>query len=62
MAHTLEIRVITEDGELVSTDTDFREDAAYDWFDTVLRTSEAGEVVQLIDNSDDRVLHEQRVG
>lgn len=62
MSHTLQIRVITEDGELVSEDSDFREDAAYDFMDTVAMTSDRGEVVQLIDTADDRVLSEIRVG
>lgn len=57
--HNLEIRVITEDGILVSSDTDFAEDAQYDHFAEVLRNAEENEVVQLIDNSDDRVIAEE---
>lgn len=60
--HTLVIRVLSEDGELLDTIDDFREDACYDFFDTVLRTSDHGEVVQLIDTSDDRVMTERIVG
>lgn len=57
--HNLEVRVITEDGILVLSDTDFAEDAQYDWFAEVLRNAEENEVVQLIDNSDDRVIAEE---
>lgn len=57
--HTLEVRVITEDGILVLSDTDFAEDAQYDWFEEVLRNAEENEVVQLIDNSDDSVIIEK---
>lgn len=60
--HTLVIRVLSEDGELLDTSDDFREDACYDFFDTVLKSNAHGEVVQLIDTSDDRVMAEQIVG
>jgi hypothetical protein len=60
--HTLVIRVLSEDGEVLATDNDFREDACYDFFDTVLKCSSRGEVVQLIDTFDDRVMAEQIAG
>lgn len=40
-------------------DTDFSEDARFDWFDEILRQSDEGDTVQLIDTSDDRVITEQ---
>ena len=57
--HNLEVRIITEDGILVLSDTDFAEEAQYDWFAEILHNAEPGEVVQLIDNSDDRVILEE---
>lgn len=60
--HTLVIRVLTEDGELIDTTSDFAEDAAYDFFDSVVLSCATDEVVQLIDTADDRVLSERIVG
>lgn len=57
--HDFLIRVSTVDGELVTEDTDFSEDARFDWFSEVARQAEAGEVVQLISISDDRVILEE---
>lgn len=59
-SHGLTVRVITEDGELVSEDSDFSEDAKWDWFDETRRTADAGTVVQLID-SEGNVVGEERV-
>lgn len=53
------IRILSEDGEVILEDTDFAEDARFDWFDENLRQATAGETVQLIDTSDDRVLVEE---
>lgn len=61
MAHTLAVRTITSDGILVAEDTDFAEDAMYDWFEEIARQAESGEVVQLIDLSDDRVIEERLI-
>lgn len=57
--HTFLIRILSEDGEVLLEDTDFAEDARFDWFDENLRQATAGEIVQLIDTSDDRVLVEE---
>lgn len=53
------IRILSEDGEVIFEDTDFAEEARFDWFDENLRQATAGEIVQLIDTSDDRVIVEQ---
>lgn len=60
--HKFAIRVLSTDGEIISIDSDFREDARYDFFETVVNTSDAGDVVQLIDTSDDCVLAEEIAG
>lgn len=59
--HPYLIRVITADSELVLEDTDFAEDARYDWFDEIVRSSDDGEIVQLINTDDDSVMHEHIV-
>lgn len=53
------IRILSEDGEVILEDTDFAEEARFDWFDENLRQAKVGETVQLIDTSDDRVLVEE---
>lgn len=53
------IRILSEDGEVIFEDTDFAEEARFDRFDENLRQATAGEIVQLIDTSDDRVIVEQ---
>lgn len=58
--HEFMIRVITEDGELVYTDTDFNVNARWDWFGEVSRDLNEGEIAQLIDTESDYVLAEQR--
>lgn len=50
-AHTFLIRVSTADGILVGEDTDFAEDARWDWFDQTINFAAHGEVIQLIDRS-----------
>lgn len=56
--HGLTVRTISEDGMFISEDSDFSEDACYDWFNEVLRQAESGEIVQLID-SENNVLAEE---
>lgn len=60
-AHTLVIRTITIDGELVAEDTDFAEDARFEWFNEIVRQADDTDVVQLIDSADDSVLLEHIV-
>lgn len=59
MAHSLVIRIMTIDGILVSEATDFTEDTQFDRFDELAENAQAGEVVQLIELTDDRILAEQ---
>lgn len=46
--HDYSIRVITEDGILVSEDTDFSENGRWDYFLETVRQAEAREIVQLL--------------
>lgn len=56
MEHTYEVRVFTSDGILELSDTDFAEDARWDWFaETAKQYPDF--VVQLLDG--DRVLAEE---
>lgn len=57
--HSFLVRVLSKDGEVLMEDTDFSEGARFDWFDEILRQSDEGDIVQLIDTSDDRVITEQ---
>jgi len=50
-AHTFLIRISTADGILVGEDTDFAEDARWDWFDQTINFATPGEVIQLIDRA-----------
>lgn len=53
--HPYTVRTITEDGILVSEDSDFSEDARWDFFNETLRQAQAGEIVQLINDEDNRI-------
>ena len=57
--HSFVIRVFSEEGEMVLEDTDFSVDGRVDWFEEILRQSDEGEVVQLVDTSDNRVIFEK---
>lgn len=61
MTNPLEIRIFDNAGRIVSRDDDFAENAAYDWFDSKIRTGLMGETVQLIEKETSRVLAEQRI-
>lgn len=45
--HDFEVRVLTEDGEVVLSDVDFDEEARWDWFSEVAK-QHPGDVTQLI--------------
>lgn len=57
--HSFLIRILSEDGEVLLEDTDFSEDARFDWFDENHRQAAAGEVIQLIDIANDRVVEQK---
>ena len=57
--HSFLIRILSEDGEVILEDTDFSEDARFDWFEENHRQATAGEVIQLIDTANDRVIEEK---
>jgi len=57
--HNFLIRVFTTDGIFVGEDSDFAEDARFDWFEQSYAFAESGEVVQLIDSENDRVIIEK---
>jgi len=57
--HNFLIRTFTTDGILVGEDADFAEDARFDWFEQSVDFAESGEVVQLIDTENDRVVVEK---
>lgn len=58
--HSYEIRILSEDGELLLEDTDFAEDARFIWFDQILMESaDPGQTVQLIEKTDGTIVEEQ---
>lgn len=57
-AYNYLIRTMTVDGELVGEETNFVEEAMYEYFWQFSKLIKPGEVAQLIDISDDRVLSE----
>ncbi len=56
--HSFLIGILSEDGEVLLEDTDFSEDARFDWFEENHRQAAAGDVFELIDSSDGRVISE----
>lgn len=59
--HPYTVRTITEDGILVTEDSDFNEDARWDFFEETVRQSKVGEIVQLINDEDNHIVAETRV-
>lgn len=53
--HPYTVRTITEDGILVFEDSDFSEDAVWEFFNETIRQSKVGEIVQLINNEDNHI-------
>lgn len=58
--HSYEVRILSEDGELILEDSDFAEEARFIWFDQILKESaDPGQTVQLVEKADGTIVEEK---